>query len=79
MEYTGIMNDEKFVGNINTNQNISYLQDVQYRIGELALDIHGNKLDPSYMLPLFVKEQSLGKYDRVMMQILSDIRSGKSK
>ncbi len=79
MQHIGILSDEEFVGNINVNDDLAYLKDVQYRIGDVALDIHGKELDPGDMRPLFVKKQSFGLYDRIMKQKLSDIRSGKRK
>ena len=37
------------------------------RLGARALDIYGNKLDPSYFRPLFIGRQELGEYDRIMV------------
>jgi len=79
MQYTGILSDEEFVGNTNANGDLSYLRGVQYRLGDIALDIYGKKLDPNYMRPLFVKKNSFGLYNTIMERQVSDIRAGKRK
>lgn len=79
MQYTGMLDDEEFVGNINVNRELSYLTGVEHRAGELALDIHGNKIDTNYMRPLFVKRKDSMKYDRIMMQRLKEDRTSCAK
>jgi hypothetical protein len=75
----GKLTDEVFVGNTYTGADHSYLHGVEYRIGDVALDIHGNELDPADRRPLFIKESSAALYDRIMMQRLKNIRAGKPK
>ena len=60
-------NNETFVGNIETERDLSYLKDVKYRTGKQAIDIHGVKIDPAYMIPLFISNESLSKYDQIML------------
>ena len=71
--------NEIFVGNIHTaalNKEVKTLTDngINYRIGELAYDIHGRKLSPEQCLPLFINEKSYKKYDDMMMAELREIR-----
>ena len=62
--------DEVFVGNIRADegvpQHLSGLNTV--RIGEQALDIDGNKIDPSQMLPMFVGRSEIDAHHRIMMR-----------
>ena len=67
--------DYIFVGNTPTGGNLSELKNIKYIIGDLAYDIHGEKLDKNYMLPLFVAKESYNEYDRIMMAQLKAIRN----
>jgi len=65
-----------FVGNTPTGGALSELKNVKYRIGEIALDIHGKELDKNYMVPLYIeKGRSYDEYDRIMMAQLRAIRN----
>lgn len=68
--YIGARSDEVFVGNTCARKGVpEYLRGLRTaRLGEQALDIEGNKIDPSYMLPLFVGKSEEGEYDSIMMQ-----------
>ena len=71
--------NEIFVGNIYTstlNEEKEKLtkKDIKFRIGQLAYDIHGNKLLTSQSLPLFIEKGSHTKYDNMMMAELRAIR-----
>jgi hypothetical protein len=60
--------DESFVGNIRAGDMPAHLSSLKTaRLGAQAYDIHGAKLDPGYMLPLFIGRAELGAYDRIMM------------
>ena len=63
-----------FVGNTPTGGDLSELKNIKYIIGDLALDIHGGKLDKNYMLPLFVKKESYNEYNRIMEDQMRKIR-----
>jgi hypothetical protein len=67
MNYTGIMDDEIFVGNVNTNRDLSHLKGIKYRLGTQALGIDGKPISPNYMLPLFVKKDDFNAYNNIMM------------
>jgi hypothetical protein len=73
--YIGCNDNEIWVGNIETQRNLSYLQNVKYRIGDQSLDIYGNKIDPALMRPLFVNNEDFQKYDKIMMDQLKEIRN----
>lgn len=68
--------DEIFVGNIASNDKLSNLVGVEYRIGDQAYDIHGKKLPKNYMLPLYIKKSSRNKYNDIMQAELEKIRRG---
>lgn len=69
-KFIGAREDEIFVGNVPTAEGIRpYLQGLRTaRIGEQALDIDGNKLDPNYMRPLFIGRSEADAYDEIMMR-----------
>lgn len=69
-KYTGARNDEIFVGNTPTAEGLPpYLQGLRSaRLGDQALDIDGNKLDPNYMRPLFIGRNEADAYDEIMMR-----------
>lgn len=68
--YTGARPNEVFVGNTPAKDGVpKHLSGLSTaRLGEQALDIEGNKLDPAYMRPLFIDKGEAGEYDRIMMQ-----------
>ena len=72
--YKGCRENEKFVGNTTAGDNLSYLDEagVEYRIGEIALDIHGKEI--GYMRPLFINLKSYDKYNRIMQAQVEAIR-----
>lgn len=74
--YQNCKNDESFVGNTGTHDSLEYLDraGVKYRVGDVALDIHGAKLSPALFRPLFVKKESYNKYNSVMQAQLEAIR-----
>ena len=60
--------NEVFVGNTRTDDNLADLQyKVKFRKGVQAFDIHGNKIETSYMCPLFIAKEDFAKYDRIMV------------
>lgn len=68
---------EEFVFNVETKKDLSKskkLIGVEYRLGKQAYDIKGNKLDPSYMLPVFVKKTSLDLLDENWAKELGEVR-----
>lgn len=69
-KFIGAREDEIFVGNVPTEEGLQpHLQGLRTaRIGELALDIDGNKLDPNYMRPLFIGRSEADAYDEIMMR-----------
>jgi hypothetical protein len=68
MNYTGAQPDEVFVGNTHVKDGVpEYLCSLAtIRIGDQALDIEGNKIDQTYMRPLFVGRAEVGEYNRIM-------------
>ena len=59
--------DEIFVGNTSAGGVPRHLAELKTtRIGEQAYDIHGKKLSPDYMRPLFIDRSEMDKYDRIM-------------
>jgi len=65
-----------FVGNTPTEGDLSELKNVKYRIGEIALDIHGKELDEKYMVSLYIEEgKSYDEYNRIMMAQFRKIRN----
>ena len=72
--YDPPLKDEEWVGNCNTGDDLSHLKNVKYRTGEQAYDIHGKKLSPSYMLPLYVKKDSYNLYNSIMQRMVEDAR-----
>lgn len=74
--YKGCKENEIFVGNTTTGGDLSYLDEsnIRYRIGEVALDIHGKEIEKWYMRPLFIKQESYDKYNRIMQAQLEAIR-----
>ena len=74
--YIGCRKDEIFVGNQRTGEDLSYLDNkgIKYRVGEIALDIHGKEIEQWYVRPLFIKKESYDKYNRIMQAQLEAIR-----
>jgi len=68
--YTGARADEVFVGNTETKNGVpEHLRGMTtVRLGDQALDIEGNKIEPEYMRPLFVGRTEADAYDRIMMR-----------
>jgi hypothetical protein len=58
---------EIFLGNTKTENLRATQRRLQslhtLRVGHQALDIHGQTIDPSYMLPLFLHQSEQQKYD----------------
>jgi len=71
----GKLKDYIFVGNTPTGGKLTEFENLKYIVGDLAYDIHGEKLDKNYMLPLFVAKESYNEYDRIMMAQLKAIRN----
>ncbi len=66
------MNNEKFVGNISkVDSDIKYfdLNNINYRFGNDAFDIHGKIIKNNIIKPLFIKKDSLEKYDKLMRKL----------
>jgi hypothetical protein len=72
---TGKRDDEVFVGNTDTTlgEHLASLKTI--RLGEVALDVNGNRLPPRYR-PIFVGRSEADAYDRIMMARLSAINRG---
>ena len=70
MKYEGAQDGEVFVGNTPTAGGIpDYLSSLKtVRLGDQALDIDGNKIDPAQWRPLFVGSGEAKDYDRIMMK-----------
>lgn len=59
--------DYIFVGNVPAGADCSIrYPGIDCFKGKQAYDIHDNKLDKSYMLPLYVHKNSFDRYDRLM-------------
>ena len=69
-KFTGARNDEVFVGNTETKNGLpAHLHGLRSaRLGDLALDINGDKIDPNYMRPLFIGRSDAATYDQIMMR-----------
>ena len=69
-KYTGAQPGEVFVGNVETKNGIPrHLLSLQtIRLGDLALDIYGNPLDPGDMLPMFIHEREQQAHHRLCMK-----------
>lgn len=63
-----------FVDNCSTNKNMDYLKNINYIIGKCAYDLYGYKLDQNYMLPLFIADKDLLKYDKILMDEFNKIK-----
>lgn len=60
--------NEVWVGNTNANGIPDKIKNLKTaRLGEQAFDIHGKKIDRTYMLPLFIGVSEESQYDRIMM------------
>ncbi len=68
--YTGVKPNEVFVGNTETQNGVpEHLRGLTTaRLGDQALDIEGNKIEPEYMRPLFIGRAEADAYDRIMMR-----------
>ena len=68
--YIGAQPNEVFVGNTLTKDGVpEYLRSLKTaRIGEQALDLEGNKIEPDYMRPLFIGRAEADTYDRIMQR-----------
>ena len=69
--------DEKFVGNTkrDSRDNEKMRQyGINFRLGDVAYDIEGNKIKNPFICPLFVKKESLKKYDDYMMEQMREAR-----
>lgn len=64
-----IRQNEVFVGNTKADLELSHLSGIRYRKGVLALDILGRKIEPSYMLPIFIHKDDILEYDRIMSNL----------
>lgn len=68
-------NNEMFIGNtktIDVDRKLKELSSIEsLRVGLIAYDIHGIKLEQSYYKPLFINKNEAIKYDRIMMTKLS--------
>jgi len=75
--------NEVFVGNHcvrNTADKMevpSYLRGLKTcRLGTAALDINGNKIDPSYCRPVIVNKSDYDEYNRIMQARATKSRRG---
>ncbi len=64
--------DEQFVGNISViifpEEELFKLNNINYRLGNFAFDIHG-KIIKNGMKPLFIKKDSIERYDKLMRKL----------
>lgn len=59
--------NEAFVGNTKSGDVPQHLKGLKTaRLGNQAYDIHGTKISPDYMRPLFIGHSEEAKYDEVM-------------
>ncbi len=66
------MNDERFVGNTSKlYSSLKYfdLNNINYRLGNTAFDKHGEIIKSNIIKPLFIKKDSLEKYDKLMRKL----------
>lgn len=76
-QYTGMREDEVFIGNTDTGvpDFIKHLPTV--RLGDVALDIDGKKLSPEYKA-MFMSRADAVSYDRIMVERFSAVARGES-
>lgn len=67
--------NEMFVGNVGADRDLSYLKGVNFRRGNVAYDIHGEKINENLLRPLFIKKEDSDKYDAIMMAQVRAIRN----
>lgn len=63
--------DEIFVGNVSTimfeeQERLFQLNNINYRFGNVAYDIHDKIIKSSAIKPLFIKKDSHKMYDKLM-------------
>lgn len=66
--------DEVFVGNTSTiisgkQERLFRLNNINYRYGEVAYDIHGKIIKGNGVKPLFIKKDSHKTYDKLMRKL----------
>lgn len=65
--------DEVFVGNtsciIFPEKRFFELNNINYRLGDTAFDIDGKIIKSNIIKPLFIKKDSLKKYDNLMRKL----------
>jgi hypothetical protein len=66
--------DEVFVGNTSTiitekQEHLFRLNNINYRYGNIAYDIHGKIIKGNGIKPLFIKNDSCKKYDKLMRKL----------
>jgi hypothetical protein len=66
LDCVGKKENEVFVGNHETSQDLSHLASLHYRLGDIALDLNDKKLPENYK-PLFILKEEAEKYDKIMM------------
>ena len=75
--------NEIFIGNVPSRDTLARLKELSalttVRQGKIAYDIHGKQLSPDYMRPMFVNQKEAAHYDKIMIDDLKKIRTGKRK
>lgn len=66
--------DEVFVGNISIiisgeQERLFRLNNINYRFGDVAYDIHGKVIKGNGIKPLFIKKDSHKIYDKLMRKL----------
>lgn len=66
--------DEIFVGNTSTiisekQEHLFQLNNINYRYGNIAYDIHGKIIKGNGIKPLFIKKDSHKTYDKLMRKL----------
>lgn len=79
MDHTQQLNPgEIFVGNTNVEGGIKIPEHLNglktARLGDQAYDINGEAIDHNYMRPLFIDESEAEAYDKIMMDMMREIR-----
>lgn len=77
--HSEIIDGEIFIGNADTSafpkEDEKVLKTI--RIGNVALDINGNELNPSYMRPVFIHKSEEMALNRIMMNRMEKINNYK--
>ena len=71
---------EVWVFNANANKPLPFNRDGKLktmRFGKQALDIHGKKLSPEYMLPVYIHKSELNEMNRRWIEELKAVTAGR--